>query len=104
LARVGSAQAFGYVAALVTLVAPAGLGIRDAAFAWAVKAALPSQSFAVGAVIAIAVRAVLTVGELIFVGVVTLVGRHEAWSGSRAEMTEEINAEARAVAPRAGSG
>ena len=37
---VGSAQAVGYVAALVTLVAPAGLGIRDAAFAWAVKGAV----------------------------------------------------------------
>lgn len=104
LATVGSAQAFGYVAALVTVVAPAGLGIRDAAFAWAVKAALPSQSFAVGAVIAIAVRAVLTVAELIYVGLVTLVGRHEAWSGSRAEMTQEVRAEARAIAPRAGSG
>ena len=40
---VGSAQAIGYVAALVTLVAPAGLGVRDAAFAWAVKAALPGK-------------------------------------------------------------
>jgi uncharacterized membrane protein YbhN (UPF0104 family) len=78
LPTVGSAQAFGYVAALVTLVAPAGLGVRDAAFAWAVKAALPSQSFAVGAVVAIAVRAVLTVGELCYVGIVTLIGRREA--------------------------
>ena len=83
LATVGSAQAFGYVAALVTLVAPAGLGVRDAAFAWAVKAALPSQSFAVGAVIAIAVRAVLTVTELCYVGIVTLVGRREARGGMR---------------------
>jgi hypothetical protein len=77
LAAVGSAQAFGYVAALVTLVAPAGLGVRDAAFAWAVKGALPSQSFAVGAVIAIAVRAVLTLVELVYVGAVTLLGRRE---------------------------
>ena len=38
---VGSAQALGYVAALATLVAPAGLGIRDAVFAWAVKGAVP---------------------------------------------------------------
>ena len=51
-----------------TLVAPAGLGIRDAAFAWAVKAALPGNSFAVGSLIAIAVRGVLTVVELIYVG------------------------------------
>jgi glycosyltransferase 2 family protein len=98
VATVGSAQAFGYVAALVTVVAPAGLGIRDAAFAWAVKAALPSNSFAVGAVIAIAVRAVLTIVELIYVGAVTLLGRHEAWSGSREEMADEMQAEARALA------
>ena len=81
LPAVGSAQAFGYVAALVTLVAPAGLGVRDAAFAWAVKAALPSNSFAVGAVIAIAVRAVLTLAELCYVGAVTLIGRREARQG-----------------------
>ena len=52
----------------MTLVAPAGLGVRDAAFAWAVKAALPGGSFAVGSLIAIAVRGVMTVVELIYVG------------------------------------
>ncbi|HET7120644.1 MAG TPA: lysylphosphatidylglycerol synthase domain-containing protein [Solirubrobacterales bacterium] len=77
---VGSAQAIGYFAALVTLIAPAGLGVKDAAFAWAVKAALPSKSFALGSLIAIAVRGVLTVAELIYVGVVTLMGRKEGWS------------------------
>jgi hypothetical protein len=64
----------------VTLVAPAGLGIRDAAFAWAVKGALPGKSFAVGSLIAIAVRGVLTVVELIFVGLVTALGKREGWS------------------------
>jgi hypothetical protein len=77
---VGSAQAIGYFAALVTLVAPAGLGVRDAAFAWAVKAALPSRSFALGSLIAIAVRGVMTVGELMYVGAVTVLGRREGWS------------------------
>lgn len=80
LLLVGSAQAIGYFAALVTLVAPAGLGIRDAAFAWAVKAALPSKSFAVGSLISIAARGVMTVGELIYVGAVTAVGRSRGWS------------------------
>lgn len=80
LLLVGSAQAIGYFAALVTLVAPAGLGVRDAAFAWAVKAALPSKSFALGSLIAIAVRGVMTVGELIYVGAVTALGRREGWS------------------------
>jgi glycosyltransferase 2 family protein len=77
---VGSAQAIGYFAALVTLVAPAGLGVRDAAFAWGMKAALPGKSFALGSLIAIAVRGVMTVGELIYVGAVTLLGRREGWS------------------------
>lgn len=77
---VGSAQAIGYFAALVTLVAPAGLGVRDAAFAWAVKAALPGRSFAVGSLIAIAVRGVTTVAELFYVGAVTALGRREGWS------------------------
>jgi hypothetical protein len=77
---VGSAQAVGYVAALVTLVAPAGLGVRDAAFAWAVKSAVPGDSFAVGSLIAIAVRGVLTVVELLYVGVVTALGKREGWS------------------------
>ena len=76
---VGSAQAVGYVAALVTLVAPAGLGIRDAAFAWAVKGAV-GNSFAVGSLIAIAVRGVLTVVELLYVGLVTALGKREGWS------------------------
>ena len=77
---VGSAQAIGYFAALVTLVAPAGLGVRDAAFAWAVKAALPGRSFAVGSLISIAVRGVMTVGELIYVAGVTAIGRRQGWS------------------------
>jgi glycosyltransferase 2 family protein len=77
---VGSAQAIGYFAALVTLVAPAGLGVRDAAFAWAVKAALPSRSFAVGSLISIAVRGVTTVAELMYVGAVTAMGRRAGWA------------------------
>ncbi|MEX0972259.1 MAG: lysylphosphatidylglycerol synthase domain-containing protein [Solirubrobacterales bacterium] len=95
---VGSAQAVGYVAALVTLVAPAGLGIRDAAFAWAVKGALPGKSFALGSLIAIAVRGVMTVVELIYVGLVTALGRREGWSiptGIVHASPEEREAEAR---------
>jgi glycosyltransferase 2 family protein len=76
----GAAQAFGYVAALATLVAPAGLGIRDAAFAWAFKVATPGNSFAVASLVAIVVRGVLTVVEILYVGVVTAMGRREGWS------------------------
>ncbi|HET7589421.1 MAG TPA: hypothetical protein VFK14_04455, partial [Solirubrobacterales bacterium] len=70
----------GYVAALATLIAPAGLGVRDAAFAWAVKGATPGSSFAVGSLIAIAVRGVQTVVEVLYVGIVTALGRREGWS------------------------
>jgi glycosyltransferase 2 family protein len=80
LLLVGSAQAIGYFAALVTLVLPAGLGVRDAAFAWAVKAALPSRSFALGSLISIVVRGVMTVGELLYVAAVTALGRREGWA------------------------
>ena len=76
----GAAQAFGYVAALATLVAPAGLGIRDAAFAWAFKVAAPGDSFAVASLIAIVVRGVQTVVEIVYVGIVTALGRREGWS------------------------
>jgi glycosyltransferase 2 family protein len=76
---VGSAQALGYVAALATLIAPAGLGIRDAVFAWAVKGAV-GDSFAIGSLIAIAVRGVLTAVEVIFAGAVTALGRRQGWS------------------------
>lgn len=84
LAAVGSAQALAFVAALVSLVTPAGLGVRDAVFAGAVKVALPGRSLAVGAAIAIAVRAVLTLVELVYVGGVTLVARREERRGSLA--------------------
>lgn len=97
---VGSAQALGYVAALATLVAPAGLGVRDAVFAWAVKGAVPGQSFAVGSLIAIAVRGVLTVVEVVYVALVTALGRRQGWSihtgvfhaSPEEEAAEEANA------------
>jgi hypothetical protein len=76
----GAAQAFGYVAALVTLVAPAGLGIRDAAFAWSFKVAVPGDSFAVASLVAIVVRGVQTAVEVLYVGIVTALGRREGWS------------------------
>jgi hypothetical protein len=78
---VGSAQAVGYIAALVTLVAPAGLGVRDAAFAWAAQVAVPGgKTFAVASLIAIAVRGVLTAVEVLYVGLVTALGKREGWS------------------------
>jgi len=77
VAKIGGAQAIANVAAVLSIVAPAGLGVRDAAFAWAVKAT--GVTFAVGAVIAIAVRAVLTLVEVLYVGAVTLIGRREKW-------------------------
>lgn len=90
---VAASQMIGFLAAVVSAVTPAGLGVRDAAFAWAVKVALPSDSFGVGAVIAIAVRATQTVVELVYVGVVTLVTRKEGDEGE-IELAEEAAEEA----------
>lgn len=74
---VAASQMIGFLAAVVSAVTPAGLGVRDAAFAWAVKTTLPSGSFGVGAVIAIAVRATQTAVELIYVGIVTALARRD---------------------------
>ncbi len=90
LAAVGSAQALAFLAALVSLVTPAGLGVRDAAFAGAVKVALPGRSLAVGAAIAIAVRAVLTVVELVYVGVITLIARRRREKGTMPDMRPAV--------------
>jgi hypothetical protein len=98
---VGAAQAVGYFAALVTVVAPAGIGPKDAAFAWAVKAALPSKSFALGSLIAIAVRGVMMLAELIYVALVTTLGRREGWAihtGILHPSPEEEEAERQAAA------
>lgn len=81
VAIVAASQAIGFLAAVVSAVTPAGLGVRDAAFAWAVKVALPSGSFGVGAAIAIAVRATQTVVELIYVGAVTAMARRRGILG-----------------------
>ncbi len=93
LAAVGSAQALAFVAALVSLVAPAGLGVRDAVFAGAVKVALPGKSLAVGAAIAIGVRAVLTVVELIYVGAITVIARRRDTSILAPLLAGELDAE-----------
>ena len=71
LPYVAASQTIGFLAAVVSAVVPAGLGVRDTAFAWAVKATLPSGSFALGAALAIAVRAAQTLTELLYVGAVT---------------------------------
>ncbi len=99
---VGSAQAVGYVAALVTLVAPAGLGIRDAAFAWAVKGAVPGDSFALGSLIAIAVRGVMTVVEVVYVGAGHRARQAQGLVGPyrrHSSVAEEEAAEARTANP-----
>ncbi|MGK2932806.1 MAG: lysylphosphatidylglycerol synthase domain-containing protein [Solirubrobacterales bacterium] len=86
---VAASQMIGFLAAVVSAVTPAGLGVRDAAFAWAVKTTLPSGDFGVGAVIAIAVRATQTVVELIYVGVVTLFARRSGEPGVVEDLKEE---------------
>lgn len=83
LAAVAGAQAIGFLAAVASAVTPAGLGVRDAAFAWAVKVILPSGSFGVAVALALAVRAIQTLAELIYIGAVTLLTRSSGRSPSR---------------------
>ena len=85
LAVVAASQTIGYLAAVASAVVPAGLGVRDAAFAWAVKVTIPGGSFAVGAALAIAVRATQTVAELIYVGSVSVVERRRGRTGKSEE-------------------
>ena len=54
--------------------------LPDAAFAWSFKVAAPGDSFAVASLIAIVVRGVQTVVEILYVGIVTALGRREGWS------------------------
>lgn len=72
---VASAQALAFCAAVLSVVFPSGLGVRDGAFAWAVKVALPGQSFALGAAIAIAARLAITIVELAYVAAISAIGR-----------------------------
>jgi glycosyltransferase 2 family protein len=102
---VAASQMIGFLAAVVSAVTPAGLGVRDAAFAWAVKAALPSGGFGVGAAIAIAVRATQTVVELIYVGVISwLARRRRIAEEGLAELVQEAEAEEALEAGRAETG
>lgn len=96
-----ASQTIGYLAAVISAVTPAGLGVRDAAFAWAVKAALPTGSFGVGAAIAIAVRATQTVVELLYVGAVTWTDRRRRRriDESLGELVAEAEAAAAEAAP-----
>lgn len=71
LPAVIAAQSLGYTASVVTVIFPGGLGVRDTAFALVLKPAV-GGSFALAAAIAIAVRLVSIIGEVIYVGGATL--------------------------------
>lgn len=75
---VAAAQAVAFCAAVLSLVFPGGLGIRDGAFAWAMKAAVPGQSFAVAAAIALTTRLALTASEVIYAGAATALARRRS--------------------------
>jgi hypothetical protein len=74
LPAVTTAQALGYSVALATVIFPGGLGVRDATFALVLDRALPG-GFALAAAIAIAVRLVTTVAEVIYATGAMLLGR-----------------------------
>jgi hypothetical protein len=70
-----SAQALAFCAAVITLVFPGGLGIRDGAFAWAITPIVPGDSFAVAAAIALAGRLVWTASEVAYYGIIAAASR-----------------------------
>lgn len=76
---VAFAQAVAFGVAVVTFIAPSGLGTRDAALAGALAVVLP---LAVAGAIAVAFRLFQTAVELCFVGIVAWAGRRE---GERAD-------------------
>lgn len=82
---VAAAQAVAFCAAVLTLVFPGGLGIRDGAFAWAMKASIIGQSFAVAAAIALLARLALTASEVIYTGAATAAARRWSRRPSRSE-------------------
>lgn len=72
---IASAQALAFCAAVLSLVFPGGLGIRDGAFAWGMRTALPGDSFAIGIAVALTARIGFVITECIYVAVVTLASR-----------------------------
>lgn len=81
LSAVMAAQALSYAASVVALVFPAGIGVRDAAFAIVLAPAL-AGGFPVAAAIAIAVRLASTLTEIVYVSVMTVLGRRSPASAS----------------------
>ncbi len=74
LAGISAAQALGYTAALLLVVFPGGLGVRDGAFALVLDRFLPG-GFAFAAAVAIVVRLVTTLAEVIYAAGAVVVGR-----------------------------
>jgi hypothetical protein len=69
---IAAAYPVAFCVAVLTFVVPSGLGTRDAALAIAIAAVLPN---AVATAIAVAFRIFQTLIELLFVGLVTALGR-----------------------------
>jgi glycosyltransferase 2 family protein len=91
---VASAQALAFCAALMSLVFPGGLGIRDGAFAWALRPVLPGDSFAIGAAIALVARIGLALSEALYVAFAVAIGRRVPGPSSEGERPELAGSEA----------
>lgn len=70
--EVGLAFLFAFVISFLVFILPSGIGIRDAIFALALSRNLPGE---VAIAVAVGLRFALIVIELMFVGLVVLVGR-----------------------------
>ncbi len=69
---VGLAFLLSFAVSMVAFIFPSGLGVREGAFALALAQNLPTG---VAVAISVGTRLVLTVVELIVIGIIVLVGR-----------------------------
>ena len=85
---IASAQAVAFCAAVVSLVFPGGLGVRDGAFAWAAQTVVPS--FAVAAAIALLARLAMSASEVIYAATATAVARRFGARGRGQEVATTV--------------
>jgi hypothetical protein len=85
---VSSSYAVAFCVAVVTFIVPSGIGTRDATLALALDRVLPG---AVATAIAVAFRIFQTIIEVLFVGIVVLLGRRYA-KGVRARPAQPSSA------------
>jgi hypothetical protein len=70
-----AAQSLAFCAAVVAVVFPGGLGVREGVFAWAITPLVPGEEFAIAAAVALAGRLVWTVSEVGYFAIFSVASR-----------------------------